>query len=341
MIFESDYPHQDGTWPYTREQAAVQFGHLDQAVIDKIARGTPCACSAWRAAAGIPQGDDTTGVGSPRHTPVSLCWGTTMRATLPDLVEVAAPSAFDAVSITPAMYADALAAGLSVGDIRRRCADAGVEVSLIDPLMSALPGPPTPVTPAGGSARSSATARTTCYRIAEALDVGAVNVAHYMAAEVPVASLIDSLGPLCERAGHTGSGCCWSSCPKDLFPTWPRRWRSCGRPVRRTSRSCSTPGTSSGPAGRWTIWRTGPRRSGRAAGQPCPGGTTGGDRGQGATAASFPGEGAIPVGALIDRVLTPDPDAFIGIEVFSDDLNRLPLGEAAARARASMREAMA
>jgi predicted TIM-barrel fold metal-dependent hydrolase len=39
VIFESDYPHQDGTWPYTREQAAVQFGHLDQAVIDKIARG--------------------------------------------------------------------------------------------------------------------------------------------------------------------------------------------------------------------------------------------------------------------------------------------------------------
>jgi len=38
-IFESDYPHQDGTWPYTREQAALQFGHLDQPVIDKLARG--------------------------------------------------------------------------------------------------------------------------------------------------------------------------------------------------------------------------------------------------------------------------------------------------------------
>ena len=38
-IFESDYPHQDGTWPYTREQAAGQFGHLPQPVIDKLARG--------------------------------------------------------------------------------------------------------------------------------------------------------------------------------------------------------------------------------------------------------------------------------------------------------------
>ena len=39
VIFETDYPHQDGTWPYSREQAAEQFGHLDQALIDGIARG--------------------------------------------------------------------------------------------------------------------------------------------------------------------------------------------------------------------------------------------------------------------------------------------------------------
>jgi predicted TIM-barrel fold metal-dependent hydrolase len=39
VIFESDYPHQDGTWPFTRQEAAKQFGHLDQAVIDKLARG--------------------------------------------------------------------------------------------------------------------------------------------------------------------------------------------------------------------------------------------------------------------------------------------------------------
>ncbi|MEB4209757.1 amidohydrolase family protein [Mycobacterium sp. 94-17] len=38
-IFETDYPHQDGTWPYSREQAAEQFGHLRQDQIDKLARG--------------------------------------------------------------------------------------------------------------------------------------------------------------------------------------------------------------------------------------------------------------------------------------------------------------
>jgi predicted TIM-barrel fold metal-dependent hydrolase len=39
VLFETDYPHQDGTWPFSREEAAEQFGHLPQAQIDQIARG--------------------------------------------------------------------------------------------------------------------------------------------------------------------------------------------------------------------------------------------------------------------------------------------------------------
>ena len=39
VMFETDYPHQDGTWPYSRQAAAAQFGHLADDVIRKIARG--------------------------------------------------------------------------------------------------------------------------------------------------------------------------------------------------------------------------------------------------------------------------------------------------------------
>ena len=39
VMFETDYPHQDGTWPYSRQAAAEQFGHLPQHSIDRIARG--------------------------------------------------------------------------------------------------------------------------------------------------------------------------------------------------------------------------------------------------------------------------------------------------------------
>jgi predicted TIM-barrel fold metal-dependent hydrolase len=39
VTFETDYPHQDGTWPRSREEAALQFGYLEQGLVDKIARG--------------------------------------------------------------------------------------------------------------------------------------------------------------------------------------------------------------------------------------------------------------------------------------------------------------
>ncbi|CUU54810.1 Predicted metal-dependent hydrolase, TIM-barrel fold [Parafrankia irregularis] len=39
VVFETDYPHQDGTWPRSREAAASQFGHLSATDIHKISRG--------------------------------------------------------------------------------------------------------------------------------------------------------------------------------------------------------------------------------------------------------------------------------------------------------------
>lgn len=39
VMFETDYPHQDGTFPHSRRAAAEQFGHLDDETIRMIARG--------------------------------------------------------------------------------------------------------------------------------------------------------------------------------------------------------------------------------------------------------------------------------------------------------------
>jgi predicted TIM-barrel fold metal-dependent hydrolase len=38
VVFETDYPHSDSTWPESRRAAAEQFGHLDPVSIRKIAR---------------------------------------------------------------------------------------------------------------------------------------------------------------------------------------------------------------------------------------------------------------------------------------------------------------
>ena len=39
VLFETDYPHQDGTFPKTLSIAEELFGHLEQETINKIARG--------------------------------------------------------------------------------------------------------------------------------------------------------------------------------------------------------------------------------------------------------------------------------------------------------------
>ncbi len=39
VMFETDYPHQDGTWPYSRQAAAEQFGMLTDTQVHKLARG--------------------------------------------------------------------------------------------------------------------------------------------------------------------------------------------------------------------------------------------------------------------------------------------------------------
>ena len=43
VMFETDYPHQDGTWPHSREVAEKHFGHLPAEQIHKIVRGNAIA----------------------------------------------------------------------------------------------------------------------------------------------------------------------------------------------------------------------------------------------------------------------------------------------------------
>jgi predicted TIM-barrel fold metal-dependent hydrolase len=39
VMFETDYPHQDGTWPDTVSVAQKLLGHLDDETITKIVQG--------------------------------------------------------------------------------------------------------------------------------------------------------------------------------------------------------------------------------------------------------------------------------------------------------------
>jgi predicted TIM-barrel fold metal-dependent hydrolase len=39
VVFETDYPHQDGTWPHSVEAAAEQFGNQAPEIVNRLARG--------------------------------------------------------------------------------------------------------------------------------------------------------------------------------------------------------------------------------------------------------------------------------------------------------------
>ena len=39
VLFETDYPHSDGTFPHSRKKSHSLFGHLDDDVVYKLARG--------------------------------------------------------------------------------------------------------------------------------------------------------------------------------------------------------------------------------------------------------------------------------------------------------------
>ncbi|NUT29698.1 MAG: amidohydrolase family protein, partial [Streptomyces sp.] len=39
VLYETDYPHSDSTWPKSREVGEAQMGHLAPEVVERIVRG--------------------------------------------------------------------------------------------------------------------------------------------------------------------------------------------------------------------------------------------------------------------------------------------------------------
>jgi sugar phosphate isomerase/epimerase len=133
-----------------------------------------------------------------------LWWGTAEDAELPELIDVAAAAGFDGISLTPAMFFEARAAGHSDAELRARLEQAGVAVRMVDPLIRGLPGSPLP-TEVGPRFRATFEhGEDDCYEAAAALDIPALNLAHYLCAPTPFGQLVDAIGGICDRAGVRG-----------------------------------------------------------------------------------------------------------------------------------------
>ena len=134
----------------------------------------------------------------------TLCWGTAEGTPLPELVDLAAATGYPAITVTPAMYFDALDAGFSDADLRARLDDRGIEVAVVDPLLAALPGCPSPDSVAPRFRPTFEHDTEDCIRAALALRAPLLNVAHYMGAPTPLDALAEAVAGVADRAASDG-----------------------------------------------------------------------------------------------------------------------------------------
>jgi sugar phosphate isomerase/epimerase len=275
--------------------------------------------------------------GGPAPPVLSLCWGTVMGTPLVDLIDVAAGAGFGGVAITPPMYREARAAGVSDAELRRRLDDGGVAVTVLDPLLVALPGSARPQEVGPRFRPLFEVSEDDCYRVADALGVARINVAHYLGHPTPVAELIDGFGAVCGRAAARGFDVLLEAMPDGGVPD-----------LATSSAVVRGAGASNGSLmlDTWHHHRTGGTVAAVAALAPgelggvqvsdAPAGL-GGVGATGLLRRELPGDGVMPLAAMLAAALAGARDPFVGVEVFNDDLAALPVQEAAARAAAGLR----
>jgi len=262
---------------------------------------------------------------------IALCWGTLIGAPLETLVDAAGRNELAAITLTSGMYDASRARGASDPALRRRLADRGVRVHAIDPLIGVLPGTPRPdEVPAEHRSYFEFTEED-CYRAAHALQAETINLAHFGGKPVSEAAFVECVGQVARRAQREGVRLTLEFLPESAIPdlaTARRIVEAIGAPnlgvMLDTWHFARTGGTVAELAALPPGVISGLQISDRRA--PPPG-----------TAYTpmfgrlLPGEGELPLPEILRVLLARDPSLIVGVEVFSEELQKLPADEVARR----------
>ncbi|HXY76075.1 MAG TPA: sugar phosphate isomerase/epimerase [Steroidobacteraceae bacterium] len=269
---------------------------------------------------------------------VALCWGTVIGTPLETLVDAAGRAGIAAVTLTSGMYADARARGASDSELRSRLAGQGVRVHAIDPLIGALPGTPRPEDVPPENRCYFEFTEADCYRAAHALGAETINLAHFGGGAVSEAAFIDCIGGIAARAQREGVRLTLEFLPESAIPDLATAQRivvgvgaSNLGVMLDTWHFARTGGTveALGALSRGVIsaLQISDRR------EPPPGTKYTPMFGR-----LLPGEGELPLVAILRLLLERDRTLTVGVEVFSEELQELPPDEVARRvARATGR----
>jgi sugar phosphate isomerase/epimerase len=248
---------------------------------------------------------------------LGLWWGTVEGADIAELAAAARAAGAALVSISPPMYAAARAAGTSAAELRRVLADQAVSVAMIDPLIRALPGSPSPDQVARRFRATFEADLEACLAAAHALGARAINLAHYLCAPVPQPALADAIGAIARRAA------------REALEIWIEFMPDGGIPDLATAaalaREVGAPNVGL-TLDTWHFFRTGEGLDALAA---LPAGTIralqaadakGDLRGTGARPPTadrlLPGAGVIPLREILRTARANCPSVAIGAEVF-------------------------
>lgn len=150
--------------------------------------------------------------------PLALCWGTVIGAPLETLIEAAGAAQLPAVTLTARMYEESRTRHGSDAALRHLLRSAQVEVHAIDPLISALPGTPSPGDVPAQNRAYFEISEDDCYRAAEALGAETINLAHFGGAAVSEQVFVDCLGGIAQRARRHGVRLTLEFLPESAIP---------------------------------------------------------------------------------------------------------------------------
>ncbi len=155
---------------------------------------------------------------------VGLGCANLLHTELPEFIDVAEGAGFHRITVRPYAFAQARDAGWTEDALQRRLDDAGIEVTMIDALITALPG-----RPLSADLDPELRARlpidvtdppdeATCFRAATALGASIVNVTHYLGQPLPLDAMAGALAGVCRRAAPLGLRICLEFFPDSGLP---------------------------------------------------------------------------------------------------------------------------
>jgi len=277
---------------------------------------------------------------------IELCWGTVGRPSVSEYFSAAAAAGFEHVTVRPSWFLASVDQGEDPETLVRQARNLGLRVTTVDSLSSALPGAPDPDTVA--SPQQRALLRVTeddCFRIATHFGAPNIQVTNFLGSGAERNEMLDAFGALADRARERGFHLLLEFIPRTGVPDLAAAVdivQACGRENTRIM------------VDTWHLVRTGgtvdelravpPGLFGGMQVSDCPlppeimqvtqfpmGGDYVPGRGR-----LLPGEGHLPLGAIIDAVAANNPPMLVGVEVFNAGLRAMPPTAAAALARRSL-----